>query len=303
MKKNIDRLTIVLFAQMLGGLFIANLFRPIRSFSENENRNLAQLPLFSIERLFNHEFTNDFESFITDQFVGRDRWVEVKTFAERLLGKVENNGVYFGKDNTLIERIATVDEALVERNVNYVNKFADSLPKNVQVDMMLIPGSAAINTQLLPWVSDDIDQLAWIDKIGEQMSDRIQFINVNQAMLDHREEGLYFRTDHHYNAKGAGVVYQQYASALGFPASAYEYTVVSESFLGTLASQSGAYSIKPDEILKIACDEAISVYYPDQDLQDNNVYAEANLVIKDKYTYYLNGNHSHVQITTNEKDK
>ncbi len=299
MKKMIDRITIGMFAFILGGLFIMNILRPIRSFSPNENRVLAQFPEFSLKKLLNHEFTSNYETFITDQFAGRDQWVAAKTSMERLLGKVENNGVYFGKDDTLIEKLDAVDAALVDKNVRYVNQFADALDQQVKIDMMLIPGAAAIQKAKLPWISDDIDQLALIDDIQSKLTSRINFVNVNESFLAHAEEDLYFRTDHHYSIVGAGLAYQCYAEALGLPISdSYVYEVVADDFLGTLASQSGAYGIKPDVIIKLINDESITVTYPDTGLIDNNVYLEDNLKVKDKYTYYLNGNHSLVQIKT-----
>lgn len=304
MKKLIDRLTIFMFAAVLGSLFILNIMRPVRSFSPNENRNLAQFPEFTMKKLLNHEFTSNYESFITDQFIGRDRFVEAKTLMERMLGKVENNGVYFGKDETLLEKLDSIDMSLINKNIDYVNQFVNSLNENVKVDMMLIPGAAAIQKDRLPWISNDIDQLAVINKIQSNLVSRINFVNVNHEFLDHADEDLYFRTDHHYNIYGAGLAYQCYAKALGLPAhDGYTYEIVSDHFLGTLASQSGAYSITPDLIIKLKNDEAISVSYPDVELVDNNVYFEDNLNIKDKYTYYLNGNHSQVQIKTNAVNK
>lgn len=303
MKKIINLVTILMFSVILGGVFILNIIRPVRSFSPNENRNLAQYPDFTVKKLLNHEFTNDYEAFITDQFIGRDRWVEAKTRMERMLGKVENNGVYFGKDGTLLEKLASVDMSLINKNIDYVNQFVNSLNNNVKVDMMLIPGASAIQKDKLPWISNDVDQLALINKIESNLVPKINFINVNQDFLNHSEEELYFRTDHHYNIYGAGLAYQCYANALNLPKHDHAYEVVSEHFLGTLASQSGAYSIKPDSIVKLMNDEAIEVIYPDVDLVDNNVYYEENLNVKDKYTYYLNGNHSQVQIKTNAVDK
>lgn len=303
MKKIINLVTILMFSVILGGVFILNIIRPVRSFSPNENRNLAQYPDFTVKKLLNHEFTNDYEAFITDQFIGRDRWVEAKTRMERMLGKVENNGVYFGKDGTLLEKLASVDMSLINKNIDYVNQFVNSLNNNVKVDMMLIPGASAIQKDKLPWISNDVDQLALINKIESNLVPKINFINVNQDFLNHSEEELYFRTDHHYNIYGAGLAYQCYANALNLPKYDHAYEVVSEHFLGTLASQSGAYSIKPDSIVKLMNDEAIKVIYPDVDLVDNNVYYEENLNVKDKYTYYLNGNHSQVQIKTNAVDK
>lgn len=303
MKKLINRITILMFSIILGGLFIMNILRPVRSFSPNENRILAQFPEFTIKQLLNHEFTNDYEAFITDQFVGRDRFVEAKTIMERMLGKVENNGVYFGRNETLLEKLDSVDMSLINKNIDYVNQFVNSLNQNVKVDVMLIPAAAAIQKDKLPWISNDVDQLALINKIESNLVSRINFINVNKTFLNHSDEDLYFRTDHHYNIYGAGLAYQCYADALGLSKHDYNYEIVSDRFLGTLASQSGAYSISPDIIVKLINDEAIKVFYPDVDLVDNNVYFEDNLNNKDKYTYYLNGNHSQVHIKTNAADK
>lgn len=303
MNKLINRIINLMFTVILGGLFIMNILRPVRSFSPNENRILAQFPEFTIKKLLNHVFTNDYEAFITDQFVGRDHWVEAKTMMERMLGKVENNGVYFGRDETLLEKLDSVDMSLINKNIDYVNQFVNSLYENVKVDMMLIPGAAAIQKDKLPWISNDVEQLSLINKIESNLVSRINFINVNQEFLNHSNEDLYFRTDHHYNIYGAGLAYQCYADALGLPKHDYRYEIVSDHFLGTLASQSGTYSITPDSIVKLMNDEAISVSYPDVGLVDNNVYFEDNLNSKDKYTYYLNGNHSQVQIQTNAGDK
>ena len=89
-----------------------------------------------------------------DVYKRQDQWVAAKTSMERLLGKVENNGVYFGKDDTLIEKLSAVDAALVDKNIRYVNQFADTLDQQVKIDMMLIPGAAAIQKAKLPWISD-----------------------------------------------------------------------------------------------------------------------------------------------------
>lgn len=303
MNNKIKKLNIMLFCGFLAIVFIANLMSKDVVFSPNENRNLSQKPEFSWDSLISHQYTSDFEDYVTDQFIVRDRWVEGKTLMERLLGKVENNGVYFGKNGMLIERLANVNKELVDRNVQYINKFAQSLNPDVNVDMMLIPGASAIMKDQLPYVSDDIDQLALIDEIASKMSERVQFVNVNQTFLNHNQEDIYFKTDHHFNIYGAGIAFEAYANALGLAVPQYASEVVSDGFLGTLGSQSGAYYNEKDEIVKIFNDENIEVYYPDKDVKDHNVYMEENLEVKDKYTYYLNGNHSMVNIKTNHPEK
>lgn len=303
MNRKSQIVNICLFAGIIGTAFAFNILKSDQVFSANENRNLAQNPEFTFTKLFKDQYTSEFEKYVTDQFIFRDQWVEGKTLVERLLGKVENNGVYFGKNQRLMERLASVDVDQINKNIKYVNQFVNGLDENVKVNMMLIPGSVAIMKEDLPRVSDDIDQLALIDQIEANMSSRIEFTNVNQVFLEHNQEDLYFKTDHHFNLNGSKLAYEALAKQLGFPVHTYQRELVGEGFLGTLGSQSGAYYNEHDEIYQLINDEQIDVYYPDLELHDNNVYAEDNLLVKDKYTYYLNGNHSQVKITTNHQEK
>lgn len=303
MNRKSQIVNICLFAGIIGTAFAFNILKSDQVFSANENRNLAQNPEFTFTKLFKDQYTSEFEKYVTDQFIFRDQWVEGKTLVERLLGKVENNGVYFGKNQRLMERLASVNVDQINKNIKYVNQFVNGLDEDVKVNMMLIPGSVAIMKEDLPRVSDDIDQLSLIDQIEANMSSRIEFTNVNQVFLEHNQEDLYFKTDHHFNLNGSKLAYEALAKQLGFPLHTYQRELVAEGFLGTLGSQSGAYYNEHDEIYQLINDEQIDVYYPDLELHDNNVYAEDNLLVKDKYTYYLNGNHSQVKITTNHQEK
>ncbi len=79
---------------------VANAVSPDRTFSQMENRNLEQLPVPSVKTLLNGQFMKDFETYTTDQFVGRDGWIALKSTTERVLGKKENNNVYFAAGDT-----------------------------------------------------------------------------------------------------------------------------------------------------------------------------------------------------------
>ena len=61
-----------LFCAFLGVFLVANAVSPDRTFSQMENRNLEQLPVPSVKTLLNGQFMKDFETYTTDQFVGRD---------------------------------------------------------------------------------------------------------------------------------------------------------------------------------------------------------------------------------------
>ena len=120
-----------LFCAFIGVFLVANAVSPDRTFSEVENRNLEQLPavdfgtpekLFRDGNFFNGQFMRDFETYTTDQFIGRDAWVDLKARTERALGKKENNNVYFADNDTLITRFDQPAADRVTENLNYVNK-------------------------------------------------------------------------------------------------------------------------------------------------------------------------------------
>ena len=70
---------------------------------------------------------SDAESYVSDHIAGRDLWVAMKAWSERLSGKQENNGVYFGKNDTLINRVDQPDMDQLEQNLSYVDALTADL--------------------------------------------------------------------------------------------------------------------------------------------------------------------------------
>ena len=95
-------LTIGLVCAVLLVLGVADLWNSDRVYSEAENRVLASRPAFSWESLFTGEYGDAYEKYMSDQFVGRDKWVGLKTGADIRFRKKEINGVYLGADHYLI---------------------------------------------------------------------------------------------------------------------------------------------------------------------------------------------------------
>ena len=102
MKKEIrNKITVGIFSVLLFGLAIGNQLYPDKEFSQNENRILQKKPRFSVKSLLNGTFGEEYESYLSDQFIGRDQWITLKTNSDKALGKKEINGVYFAKDGYL----------------------------------------------------------------------------------------------------------------------------------------------------------------------------------------------------------
>ena len=110
MKRFSDLTQILVFLLFLALGLVLLIALPRRSFSEQENRVLAQPPRFRLADLASGAFTQGVEDCITDQFPLRDSWISLKSRTERALGKTENNNVFFCREDTLITRFPQPEE-------------------------------------------------------------------------------------------------------------------------------------------------------------------------------------------------
>ncbi len=311
MKKNIkDIVVIAVFLVLIFGLTILSLLKKPVTFSENENRYLAEKPTFTLEGLFEGEFTSDYESFITDQFVFRDAWIGLKTRVELLTLRKDINGVYFCDDDYLMEKhdSTTFEAEQAENNVNtfvnFVNKYAEKFgPGNFQA--ILVPTASEVLADKLPAFANPYNQNEWFEKINAQVPDGYVY-NAYDALKDHTDEYIYYKTDHHWTTLGAYYTYVEWCEKTGltpYALSDFDVEVGTEEFLGTLDSKVNVdveadtmflYHLKKDMEYKLT-------YNMTNDVR-NSLYHYDGLVGKDKYTVYMGGNYAIVDVETNVKN-
>ena len=297
-----------LFCAFLGVFLVANAVSPDREFSQMENRNLEQLPTPSVGSLLSGEFMKDFETYTTDQFVGRDGWIGLKAATERTLGKQENNGVYFCDQDTLITRFDQPDAQKVQTNLTYVNNFVENV--DIPVVFSLIPTQACIWADRLPAGAPNASQTDILDQA--KVATGATWADLYTPLWVHKDEDIFYRTDHHWTSLGAYYGYTGLAQALGFtPVSldSYTETVRSTEFYGTVFSSSGVRWVKPDTISTYVPDTGITVTEHTYDNKGNPVekpralYDTSYLSVKDKYSMFLGGNQSLGVVTTPNTDQ
>ena len=217
MNKNYARFLSALFCGFLALLFTANALTPDKDFSQVENRALAQKPavtedtfrlpplsgLFTSDQggdFFTGKLMSDYETYVIDQFVLRDTWVAAKAYAEKLVGKKENNDVYFCEDGSLITRFDEPDETRLNRNFNTVSKFAGNT--DIPVYFGLIPTQSSVWEYKLPEGAPNYDQNLVLDAARESVTDAA-WIDLTTILNEHRDEAIFYRTDHHWTSLGA----------------------------------------------------------------------------------------------------
>lgn len=297
-----SKITACVFLALVGGLAVLNLFAPSRTFSENENRYLAQWPAFSAEALLDGSYTAGIEAYVTDQFVFRDGWVGVKTLTEQALQKHVSNGVYFAKDQYLIEQFDAVDRERYEKNLAFVAQFAQRAEQELgaEVHTMLVPTASMILADRLPANAPELDQQALLAQAAAALPG---FVDVSGALAAHSAEALYYRTDHHWTSLGAYYVYAHWREQQGFqPPALADYTqqTLSTTFFGTNWSKASLYTVPPDTITALLLEPLppYTVWYEGDDVPRDSIYELAHLAGKDKYSVFLNANQPLTRIET-----
>lgn len=298
----------LLLLSFIGVFGALNLAMADRTFSESENRVLKQLPPFSLKAVLSGTFTSDFEAYVSDQFVFRDRWIGLKTDADRIQGKKESNGVYLGKDGYLIQKFVPPIEGDLQEKMAAILAFDEATP-DLRKYVMMVPTAATVLQNKLPRFAETGVEAAYLSDIRRSLPQGIHYVDVLPALYGKREQHVFYKTDHHWTTKGAYLAYLELCKHMGLvpnEESGFDIQKITDEFYGSLYSRSGYRHVQPDSIeLFLRSDPPkIKVTYADEGETTDSLYAMDNLQKKDKYEVFLNGNHGLVHIATaqtNEK--
>ena len=288
-------------------MFILNIISRDKNFSQSENRFLSQRPKFSIDKLLEGRFTSKFEDYLSDQFVGRDFFTDIKIHTDELLGKRESHQVFLCKDNYLIEDFTKPDEKYVKENLKSINNFANKY-KSINQYMLISPTAISIFKDKLPFDAPVIDQEKYLKSYENKLNNNLVFVNPYQTLYSHKDEYIFYKTDHHWTSLGANYAYQDLSKAMKLketPSNYYKTQLVSNSFIGALSSKSG-YDVKFHDKINIYLPannlEEIVVNYVEEQEKTATLYNSSSLSKKDNYDVFLKGNHPLVKIRTNTKN-
>ncbi|MGG2468179.1 DHHW family protein [Paraclostridium bifermentans] len=301
------KLMAIMFLVTIFSFVGLNLIVKDKQFSENENRLLEQKPKFTLDRLFEGRYTKKYEKYTVDQMVGRDEFIKIKTKTDDLMGKNSENGVFKCDDGYLIESFGKPNEEYLKANIEAINKFADK-HKNIKTSMLIAPTAVNILEDKLPAFAPVYNQDEYLSRLSKSIDNKIDFVNISSEMKKHKDEYIYYKTDHHWTTLGAYYAFLDFAKQSGLKSqpNSYDKYRVSNDFYGTLYSKSG-YKVKPDQVdiytPKNKNDQVI-VEYKEEKKKSPTIYESAALKKKDKYEVFLGGNHPVVDIkTTSESDK
>lgn len=274
-----------------------------RARSEMENRPLATRPKLSWSVLMDGSYDEKFDTYINDQFVGRDWWITLKSFAEIALLKTENNGVLYGKDEYLFGKLDMLDRERYPQNTRYLSEFFTKYPQQ-QMTLLLAPNSYEILTHKLPFGFRGVDETGEIAGIYGSLPKNVRALSLTERYRDAALSGaeLYYRTDHHWTTEGAYLAVEKYAKTVGKtlpPLSEIPVLRRESDFLGTYYSKAKKAGQRTDT-LTLYDTPVVSVTIDDSEKQ--GLYDLEKLSTRDKYAAYLWGNNNVTKIVSRESD-
>lgn len=298
-----EGLTGKIFVLLLLVIMAVNLVIPDRKMSEQEDRVLETLPGINMSTVMNGDFMEQWEGYMSDQFVGRDLWRSLRVSLDRLGGKRMENGVYIGKDGQLLEDIEVPEEGQLSANMDAIRSFTETYP-DVPVTMMLIPDAATVLSGSLPAFAAVEDQRQLFGLAERELGDDVAWVDAASILNEHASEKLYYKTDSHWTTQAAFYVFQEAAPVLGIEGEVADNFVsytVTDSFNGRLAAKSGV-GLSEQETIDIYVpnegDDDVVVNYVDEAKKTTSLYDSSALEERDKYAVFLGGSTSLVDIRT-----
>lgn len=307
MKRKKHHLFFRVLITLWGGLVLWNLLTPVKVFSQNENRYLAELPDFTFQDFVSGSYMQDMELYISDQFLLRDQWIGIKVALERALQKKEIHSVFFAENHFLIEqhKEQDVEASLAEKNQEALRAFVDRYSRILgedRIKVMLVPTASEILRDKLPLFSESIlyDQSAYVDELKEKLGEEV-LLDLRETLSAHQDEYIYYRTDHHWTSLGAYYAYVQWAASLGlqpYGETEFQINQVTDAFYGTLHSKVNT-RVKADEIYLYQLKKPVDYWITyDMETSGTSLYDDSKLKGKDKYAVFMGGNHALVEVET-----
>ena len=294
---------LILFSVFFVGMFLLDCVTPDRTVSELENTTLTQRPKVTAQILSSaglNRFFNDYTQYTKDQIPGRDAWISLQSFVETaLLQKTQSGGILLGDKGQMFDRtygLVSSEERTLPRNIAAVGSLAARCPGRVYV--MVAPAASSIYPERVPAHAPLLQEESYLGQIQAAVEQAGGvYLPLKDALSAHKDEYIYYRTDHHWTTQGAYYAYSELCGALGLePFDRAAHTAVDvPDFYGTFYSRARTWNAQPDTLTYYDLDNPLTIYtvtgpgMPTEG-QTTGLYDLDKLDVYDKYAAFLHGN-------------
>ncbi len=282
---------VVVFFLCLAVPLAAHLTAPDKTFSDNENRVLAERPEATVRSVFSGKFQSALETYLADQFPLRDGATAAVSAIRKAAGRRDIGGVYIGREGYYpeVHREEDLDREKFAKNLSIIET-ASKRSGAGAVKLMLVPCAGSVFTDKLPPFASSYDPDPYYAMAREAVPGA-EVIDLCSALKE-AGDGAFYRTDHHWSAAGVLAAYR--ALTRGAGAYSGEPELFSGDFLGTTYSKVLDPAAGPDEVYIFPVADSVTA---EADGRKIPVYDAGAAARKDKYTVFFGGNYGTVTVT------
>jgi len=258
--------------------FIAFFIYPKQTKSETENRYLAPFPEIRISSL--KDLPSDLEKYYNDHFPFRESFMELFSRTELALGKIKVRDLYISGDYILpIEYLYTEkDIALSAGKTNELMSFIQACGKKAAY--VALPYKTYVYNYMLPsYLQTDYSEQNYIN-FTKNLKPSIKSCDAFQAYKNDSIEDTktyFFKSDFHWNAKGAGEAFLYMIDWLfeeelineSKPENLkLEYTYIDDNYVGDLNRRYSFIFPTRESIPVFKANDSVIRYYSSYSSQD-----------------------------------
>lgn len=298
-----EKLLCILFCAFLGAVSLLFFVLPKEEFSEAEKRYLAESPDLSLEGLTSGELGENIESYMADHIPAREFFVGLNSYMDLFTGRQVSKEVYLAEGGRLVQAPVVWNDAQAKQNIGAINSFAEAIGE--KIDFMVVPSAGWAAEEIIMGPSYPFEDEKLIERLYGLCSDKIVTFDILSVFEETEEPySLYYKTDHHWTAEGAFTAYEAYMKHLGRNYRGRDSFTVRrvENFKGSTYSESALWLTGGETLELWQGSENLTVTNGESSEVHKGVFYEERLKEADKYTVYLDGNHSVVRISNPEKE-
>lgn len=283
MNEKIKNISGILFLAFLLFGMVGSVWHEDQVVSYSERRNLMEFPELSFENLMKNDYSDSLETYLQEQFIGRDLLRTIKTeFDTKILRKTDSNG-YVKIENHLFEIHTTYDESQVANGAEKFQDIATTYFKDANIYYSIIPDKN--------YFMDSIPQYDYesVSSILEEM-----FVSGTEIEVwDTLELDSYYYTDLHVRQEAliplANQLLNGMASQVEISLEDYEMILATDTFYGGYSANS-AYPTQPDALYYLENNVLRkSIVYDYESNTNKEIYSLDKLGGMDDYDMYLGG--------------
>ena len=279
-----------LYYLTLGTLFLLGLFTlllPKHTISVMENRALSAPPSLSAGSVLRGTYMHEVEKYLEDQFFLRDGFVMLQSAWNKALLRTENRGILLG--DRLMAATQQLDTSTAMENAQAMGRTARAC--GLDSTVVIVPLSSAVTPERLPLFYRPLDQNTLLESMYAET--KLNAVDSLAALLPLGEDAFY-RTDHHWTAKGAYAVYQALCNIWDLAPQEADRRITMDGFYGSYYAKVPQLFMKGDTF---SFDWVDSVRLTIDGQAMDGLLDEEKLQERDRYAAALYGNHAIITLT------